>query len=230
MGMLIADRLLKRERLPLDGLRQFYGSGVYAIYYEGDFPAYRPIRGTDTPIYVGKVDPADRYANTPVRQEQRLWRRLSNEHARAVQSAEIFDVADFTCRYLAVVSAWHTTAETHLMNAFNPVWNEKVCDGLVSTAIKPRHVVTDDRHGISFISDDDGREVGTDRTCEQRRLFSPTLQSTSGSISTASLEYGFPFVLYRNRRLPVIQNRLSGHSSQRGVRGVHTCMVKSSTA
>src|SRR5947209_15603062 len=31
MGSLIADTLLKRERLPLDGLRRFYGSGVYAI-------------------------------------------------------------------------------------------------------------------------------------------------------------------------------------------------------
>jgi hypothetical protein len=129
MGMLIADTLLKRERLPLDGLRRFYGSGVYAIYYGGDFPAYRPIRGTDVPIYVGKVDPADRSATTPIGQQQRLWQRLSNEHARSIKSAENLDVADFTCRYLVVVSAWQTTAETHLINAFKPVWNEKVCDG-----------------------------------------------------------------------------------------------------
>lgn len=42
-------------------LSPFKGAGIYAIYYEGDFPPYAPIsRKTETeiPIYVGKAVPA----------------------------------------------------------------------------------------------------------------------------------------------------------------------------
>jgi len=95
----------------------------------GRLPGVPSHSRTNVPIYVGKVDPADRSATTTIGQQQRLWQRLSNEHARSIKSAENLGVADFTCRYLVVVSAWQATAEPHLINAFKPVWNEKVCDG-----------------------------------------------------------------------------------------------------
>src|SRR4051812_20135980 len=52
VGKLIGDTMLEQPRGLLGSIPRFYGSGVYAIYYNGDFPAYLPIRGTDTPIYV----------------------------------------------------------------------------------------------------------------------------------------------------------------------------------
>ncbi|MBM4094762.1 MAG: Eco29kI family restriction endonuclease [Planctomycetes bacterium] len=59
MGTLIANTLLAQPRRPLKDVPRFYGSGVYALYYRGDFDAYRPIANTETPIYVGKADPAE---------------------------------------------------------------------------------------------------------------------------------------------------------------------------
>jgi hypothetical protein len=129
MGRFIADALLARERFPLEDLRRFYGSGVYAIYYDGDFPAYQPLRSTDTPIYVGKVDPAVPMAATPVEQGRKLWDRLIRDHARSISRVENLSLDAFSCRYLVVVSAWQMTAETHLINRFRPVWNEPICIG-----------------------------------------------------------------------------------------------------
>lgn len=58
IGKLIADTLVVQPRHKLSEVGKFYGSGVYAIYYTGSFPAYDLITGTDKPIYVGKADPA----------------------------------------------------------------------------------------------------------------------------------------------------------------------------
>jgi hypothetical protein len=132
MARLIVQTLLVQDKEPLtETMPQFYGSGVYALYYHGNFPAYLPISGTETPIYVGKVDPASPTARTPAEQEYRLWRRLSKDHARNIERTENLSVSEFTCRYLVVTSAWQTTAEDYLIDRFRPVWNNevKVCYG-----------------------------------------------------------------------------------------------------
>jgi hypothetical protein len=125
IGRLIADTLLVQARHPLAVVPRFYGSGVYALYYTGDFPAYRPIRNSDTPIYVGKADPAMHGATTPQQQGERLARRLG-EHAKSIRAAENLELDDFECRYLVVTSAWQNTAETYLIQRFRPVWNNEV--------------------------------------------------------------------------------------------------------
>ena len=58
-GRIIALTLAAQEKHPLSEVPQFYGSGVYAIYYCGNFDGYRAISGKEHPIYVGKakVDP-----------------------------------------------------------------------------------------------------------------------------------------------------------------------------
>lgn len=131
VGRLIGETMLAQDRVPLGTLGRFHGSGVYALYYKGDFPAYVPIRGTDTPIYVGKADPATRDARTPIEQGQRLWERLNNDHAKSIRRATNLDIDDFDCRYLVVRSAWQGTAEDYLIGMFRPVWNKetRVCQG-----------------------------------------------------------------------------------------------------
>ena len=62
LGISVADALLAQEieQLPPE---PFYGAGIYAIYYNGDFPPYKKIsikqlRGKEAiPIYVGKAVP-----------------------------------------------------------------------------------------------------------------------------------------------------------------------------
>ncbi|NEK66135.1 MAG: Eco29kI family restriction endonuclease, partial [Xanthomonas perforans] len=60
----MALALVAQDRVPLARIARTYGSGVYAIYYHGDHPAYAAVSGTETPIYVGKADPKSADART----------------------------------------------------------------------------------------------------------------------------------------------------------------------
>jgi len=137
IGELIARTLLEQPRTKLTELRRFYGSGVYAIYYRGDFSAYRRLSGRDWPLYVGKADPAVPEAVSPREQGDRLARRLMDDHARSLRAASN---EDFSCRYLVVRSAWQATAEQYLIDWFQPVWNSEmgVCFGFGKHGDDPR--------------------------------------------------------------------------------------------
>ena len=113
------------------GVPRFYGSGVYALYYTGDFDAYQPVSHSETPLYIGKADPAAPNASTPLQQGEKLSGRL-NDHKRSIIAAENLRVEDFECRYLVVRSAWQNTAETYLISGFLPIWNDEVgiCFGI----------------------------------------------------------------------------------------------------
>jgi hypothetical protein len=125
VGLFVSIALLAQERQPLGGVPRSYGSGVYAIYYNGDFSAYRPLIGTEHPIYVGKADPATADAKTAKEQDQRLSRRL-REHAKAIARAENLRIDDFTCRQLVVASGLQTAAEIYLIDLFKPIWNKEI--------------------------------------------------------------------------------------------------------
>ncbi|MBN1344367.1 MAG: Eco29kI family restriction endonuclease [Phycisphaerae bacterium] len=127
-GELIAKLVEDLDPVSLEGVGEFYGSGVYAIYYGGDFAAYRAIRGSRCPIYVGKADPKFPEAPTPRAQGPQLSRRLA-EHARSIGLAQNLDVTDFSCRFLVIQSGYQAAAEDHLINAYQPVWN-KTCVGI----------------------------------------------------------------------------------------------------
>lgn len=126
IGKLIAETLLVQPRHELSQVSKFYGSGVYAIYYTGAFPAYDLITGTDKPIYVGKADPATSDAVSPSSQGITLWRRLQ-DHRKTISAAKTtLNIEDFECRFLVVKSAWQGTAESYLIDWFKPVWNNEV--------------------------------------------------------------------------------------------------------
>lgn len=131
MGRLIARTMLEQKLHSLYDLQRFWGSGVYAIYYTGNFNAYCSISGTDIPIYVGKVNPSNSNAQTPQEQGDKLWQRLVKDHAKNIGLATNLDVKDFQCRYLVTSSTWQNTAESYLIDTFKPAWNSemKVCYG-----------------------------------------------------------------------------------------------------
>ncbi len=130
IGKIIANTLLEQPRHPLKTVGRFYGSGVYAIYYKGDFEAYRLISKTDHPLYVGKADPADLDAVSVQEQGEKLAGRLK-DHLRSIKYAGNLNADDFDCRFLVVKSAWQKTAEDYLIGRFQPVWNNEmnVCFG-----------------------------------------------------------------------------------------------------
>lgn len=126
----VRDHLLKRPvvQLPPD---RFMGAGIYAIYYTGEFPAYRKIAKTAPsnekaiPIYVGKaVPPGSRKGGYGLGGDPAdvLHRRLS-EHASSIQEARNLELDDFKCRYLLVDDIWIPLGESLLIETFKPVWN-----------------------------------------------------------------------------------------------------------
>jgi len=123
IGHFVALALISQQRNALGGLQPFYGSGVYAIYYNGGNPYYASIANSETPIYVGKADPPDG-AKTVVEQEVKLFNRL-NEHRKNIDKVQGVELEDFECRALAVQSGYQTSAENHLIRLFKPIWNNE---------------------------------------------------------------------------------------------------------
>ncbi|WAC59372.1 Eco29kI family restriction endonuclease [Brevundimonas sp. SL130] len=125
IGRFTALALVAQDRESLAEIGKFYGSGVYAIYYRGDFEPYGPLKNSETPIYVGQAAPALANAHTARDQGPRLAARL-NEHRKNIAKAETtLRVEDFEARFLVVQSGWETAAEDFLIHLFRPVWNSE---------------------------------------------------------------------------------------------------------
>jgi hypothetical protein len=142
VGRMVSIALLAQPLVPLADIQSSYGSGVYAIYYAGPHPFYAGITGSETPIYVGKADPANDDASTPREQGAKLTARLL-EHAGTVATAEAYSdrlpkhlapikLSDFLCRRLVCATNAQLVAEKHLILTFWPVWNSetKACWGM----------------------------------------------------------------------------------------------------
>jgi len=121
------------KKLPLASLNNspFWGSGVYAIYYCGkNESAYLPLSDTETPIYVGKADPVDAFADSLEGQGQTLFRRLG-EHAKNIAMTDL-DLNDFRYRAATIQSGMQFAVEEFMIRLFRPIWNSRVgvCHGL----------------------------------------------------------------------------------------------------
>ena len=125
IGFFIALAMTAQPRQPLSGLQDFYGSGVYAIYYNGDFGLYAPLRGSETPIYIGQASPGNENAQTAMEQGLKLAGRL-NEHRKNIERASAtLRVEDFEYRALVVQTGWESGAEDYLIRLFRPIWNSE---------------------------------------------------------------------------------------------------------
>ena len=132
VGRFVALALIAQPRIPLAEIRRFHGSGVYALYYKGEFVPYAPVSGSETPVYVGKADPAQDTARNPLEQGDRISRRLK-DHLRSISKAQnTLDPKDFDCRFLVVQTGWQGAAEIFLIELFKPIWNNEtgICFGL----------------------------------------------------------------------------------------------------
>ena len=131
-GRMVALTLVAQPRHSLARIPDFYGAGIYAIYYNGEFPPYASLTRRAHPIYVGKADPDNPSAKDALQQGAKLSARL-NEHARNICKAHTtLDINDFECRFLIVQTGFQKSAEDYLINFFQPIWNSetKICFGL----------------------------------------------------------------------------------------------------
>lgn len=142
VGRMVSLALLAQPLIRLADIRPSYGSGVYAIYYKGEHPLYAGIAGSETPIYVGKADPANDDASTTREQGAKLTARLL-EHAGTIATAADYAdrlpdglhpirLEDFLSRRLVCATNAQLVAEKHLIRTFWPVWNSetKACWGM----------------------------------------------------------------------------------------------------
>lgn len=114
----------------------FTGTGVYSLYYLGNFDLYKKIACVNItectqPIYVGKAVPKGwRTAREGSEEDATLTQRLS-EHARSIKQCAGLDIKDFKCRFIILKgeeSSMITIVEAALIRKFRPLWNT-VIDG-----------------------------------------------------------------------------------------------------
>lgn len=124
------EELMRRGPFPLPLSERFAGSGVYALFYSGDFAPYAAIssNGASCPIYVGKaIPPGGRKGAKSSKTYYSLFNRI-RQHVKSIDATPSLHVEDFTCRFLVVTPLWITMAERFLLEHYRPIWNV-VLDG-----------------------------------------------------------------------------------------------------
>ncbi|SRR6266540_2625441 len=127
LGRSVEQAILQSPCEPLPPSDPFEGAGLYALYYQGPFPAYQPIARANcaVPIYVGRAVPQGaREGNVGLGAPpgRVLFDRL-REHANSIRAVENLELSDFRCRYLVVDDIWVPLAEALLIGHFRPLWN-----------------------------------------------------------------------------------------------------------
>lgn len=110
-------------------MQRFAGSGVYALYYHGDNELYRPISGSNTPIYVGKAIPKGTrrgFRQQTGAVDTALYNRLK-DHQKSIAACDL-ELADFRFRALPLHEDLIIVGENHLIAHGQPVWN-RLLDG-----------------------------------------------------------------------------------------------------
>jgi len=126
----VGDALLAAPVHPLGVVAPFDGAGIYAIYYTGNFPAYKELAAANSkgklalPIYIGKASPAGgRIGATLDLAAGPVLHKRIKEHAQSIIAAENLDIADFCCRFLVVDDIWIALGESLMIARFSPLWN-----------------------------------------------------------------------------------------------------------
>lgn len=117
---------------------RFYGAGIYALYYLGDYELYKPIaeRNQDKieyPIYIGKaVPPGSRTGfDVPDDDTEDLLGRLG-EHKKSLKQAVDLNPDDFRCRFMIMLeneADLIVPVESALIRTYKPLWNAKLLHG-----------------------------------------------------------------------------------------------------
>lgn len=118
VGMFVALALACQPKRSLGDIHDFYGAGVYAVYYVGAFAAYAPVSGTETPVYVGQ-------AITSTARGTDLVKRLLEHRKNIERATGSIDASGFEYRALVVQRGWESGAENFLINLFKPIWNKQ---------------------------------------------------------------------------------------------------------
>lgn len=138
LGESIIRALEDVRPVPLDELAPFDGAGIYALYYQGGFPAYEQLAQSnlDVPgswaLYIGKAEAENARKGEPNQASMTVGNKLFNRvmnHRKSIEAAQNIDTTDFMVRALAVAPTWVPLAEVVAIRMHKPVWN-RIIDGL----------------------------------------------------------------------------------------------------
>lgn len=135
LGKSVVDALLASPESPLADVGTFSGAGVYAIYYSGSFPGYKPLsalnrKGAKIPIYVGKAIPKGgrKGASVDASTDSTALSKRLQEHKASIDEVDSLRIEDFSYRSLVVDDIWISLGEALIIQRFQPLWNQ-VVDG-----------------------------------------------------------------------------------------------------
>jgi hypothetical protein len=109
----------------------FAGSGVYGLYYQGDFPLYSKLvekSGSDfkIPIYIGKAVPQGWRTNRVRDTTKSVLKERLRQHSRTINQAQNLKIDDFKCRFVilnGIEGDLITALEAALIRHYSPLWN-----------------------------------------------------------------------------------------------------------
>jgi hypothetical protein len=121
---------------PLPLSDSFNGSGVYALYYLGNFELYKKLsainkKGCSKPIYVGKaVPPGWRTArnSNSIDTNRVLFNRI-REHGKSIDQVNNLSINDFRVRFMIITGLeidLVVPVESELIRSFCPLWNNAI--------------------------------------------------------------------------------------------------------
>lgn len=137
---LIDDACLFFARMPIHKLPpsfNFAGTGVYGIYYKGDFEHYSPLTKFNDaefthPIYIGKAVPKgwrqSRNSADLDTKTNELSSRL-RQHARSIDIVLNLNLSHFYCHFMILDSNSSDmigTLEASLIKKYRPLWNSSL--------------------------------------------------------------------------------------------------------
>jgi hypothetical protein len=129
-------KMVETAPVGLSSVPRFTGTGLYAIYYTGAFPAYEAVAMRnrndvfEEPIYAGKAIPAGgrRGAGQSTRSRTTaLWARIG-QHASSIRAAANLNIENFWVRWLVVEEIWIPLGESAMIRRHRPAWNA-IVDG-----------------------------------------------------------------------------------------------------
>lgn len=110
----------------------FTGSGVYGLYYFGDYEYYSLISNEkgvyDMPIYIGKGEPKGvRKGHTDLNTStgRYIYKRLL-DHRKSIEKAENLNIENFRVKLLITHPIWTRYCEQTLISYYKPWWNRYI--------------------------------------------------------------------------------------------------------
>lgn len=135
----LARELMASELVPLVEVDEFYGDGVYALFYSGDFEPYADLADLNyacpgtLPIYIGKAGPQtlkgvalDAASVDAPEAGKRLFDRISKDHRKSIERAVNLEVEHFSCKLLVLNAVWVPLTESALIGRYAPIWNSVI--------------------------------------------------------------------------------------------------------